>query len=94
MSRVSIRYKIDPEVRHLSLLKDDYVPEAPVEKIEVPFLYEHTYFLNIIDASTVDPHFVKMRIFMHDGSVVEGWQFLDFVQLHHVGNVFDGRFNV
>ncbi len=102
----AIRYKVDPRVRGFNLVTYDYSiagsrPES-YGKVKFDHLYDdgfgdaphgHVYFLDIVQFGRDNRRIVKIRIYMPDGSTVEGWQGIDFVVLHIDGNVFDGRFN-
>ena len=54
--------------------------------------HNHTYLVDILEVHENNQQ-VRMRIHMPDGELIEGWQMIWWVELHHVENVFDGRFN-
>lgn len=105
MSTMPIRYKVDPSVRSYNLVTYDYsiAGKRPEDYINVKFDHQyddgsgsgprHVYFLDIVQFGRDSNRIVKVRIYMPDGSTVEGWQGIDSVMLHIDGNAFDGRFN-
>jgi hypothetical protein len=85
-----IRYKISKGVNQLSLQKN--YPFEEEEPIPVCFDETYNYFVDILES--FGPY-CKMRIYMPDGNIVEGWQLRKWwLSLHYFGDVFDGRFNV
>lgn len=83
-----LRYKITPDVTHLTL---STTPEGPTEQIHLQFEHKNLYFVDILDTTRKD-RLVKMKIYLPNGEVAVGWQFLDWITLH--GDIYDGRFNV
>jgi hypothetical protein len=81
-----IRYKIAPDVTHLGILKEDGSTQ------NVWFDHnKHVYFVDILEND--EAYLKKIRIYMPDGNDIVGGQSCDWITLHHVGNVYDGRFN-
>lgn len=79
-----IRYKIRKDRTCFYLAKD-------CECEQIIFDHDrHIYFVDILEKKD---QLCKMRIYMPDGRLIEGWQLIWDVELHHIGDVFDGRFN-
>ena len=84
-----IRYKIATCVKWLNLDSD----LTSKNLREVIFDHrKHIYFVDILEVHKNGQQ-ARMRIHMPNGELIEGWQMMWWVMLHHVGNLFDGRFN-
>ena len=84
-----IRYKIAKDVPYLKLLMVDGTRQ------EVSFDHDHEniYFVDILENLPNKSEMHQLRIYMPDGNDIVGKQYLDWITLHHVGDIFDGRFN-
>lgn len=84
-----IRYKIHKYVAQMRLANRVEGKLINQEKL-LYFQQNYDYFVDILE--TVD-NLAKMKIYMPDGQTNIGWQAKDMLELHFVGDPFDGRFN-
>lgn len=86
-----IRYRIASDISHLGMsFCDRYEDISKTKSEQVLFNPDVIYFVDILE---VHDRTAKLKIYMPDGRLVVGWQSLDWIQLHHVDDPFDGRFN-
>jgi len=90
-----IRYKIDKGFGSKLPISNTLDRKDPNCKEHHVFFHTHQgeYFLNILEVCADNEMYRKVKIFIPDGSIEEGWIYVDAIRLHHVGDVFDGRFN-
>ena len=95
-----IRYKIDPGVDTLYLLKelDDYRhPEREDRYLKVLINHSDDLYLCDILEFNKENRLVKILVRMLSGESLVGWNFPENIILHHVvdnpDDVYDGRFN-
>jgi hypothetical protein len=87
------RYKIG-NITVLSLIKGH-----PSTWVDVGFLcendkiYLHSSQIYFVDILERYKDWAKIKIIMPDGTFREGWQSIYYIELHHMEDVFDGRFN-
>jgi hypothetical protein len=80
------RYKINEDINSLGLLE-----EKDGDRI-VTWTREQKgpCFVDILES---DKPWVKLKIYLTNGDVLIGWQHNFFLSIHHIGNVWDGRYN-
>jgi hypothetical protein len=87
-----IRYTLDDEIRklwngeHGEALRYTPLPAVNHHK------NEHR-FIDILGYHSKTDRLLRVKVHFPNGDIFEGCVSLDFVSLHHVDELFDGRFN-
>lgn len=88
-----IRYKISKDINSINLWKEWPPHNSHGEQIHIRFdHYRYVYLCDIVEIND-KWKMSKIKIFMPNGEIVIGWQAPMWIELHHSGNMFDGRFN-
>ncbi len=94
---MGVRYKLNKD----DIKKLAKYPDNNSELFPVRLPPHEDVWVNILEVVGEDHEWVKLRLFYHDGEVIDGWTWLfrglypgGPVVLHNAHELFDGRFNV
>lgn len=91
MKKTIARYKLRDAGSFTLMTRPPSEVKSDDDSIPVKFTpFLPPYYLDIL---AVEGGWCKMKIYMGDGSVIIGWQHSMFIEIHYIGDKFDGRFN-
>ena len=87
---MTVRYKMANDAKYL------YLSEDYKKKMNIYPNAENIHFVDLLkpdEYSDDSKVCVSVRMFFPNGDIRTGWVQKDFIQLHNIESLFDGRFN-